>query len=204
VQFSGRFLLLSIALLAVSAAAAATEPKLALPRETVSLAQQLSQLSPDVRPGEALRIAQSAEATSRALARRYRVVGPALFHNFLVNTGLRQRGLCFQWTEDLLAQLQSLKRESLELHWGVARASTWREHNCVVVVAEGRPFRSGIVLDAWRHAGHLYWAPVASDHYPWHEDHSEYVRQRLLRVTATPRLRRPTSKLPRSTEVTSR
>ena len=191
-------------LLAISAAAGVTKPQPAGGGETASLARELMQLSPSVRPAEALRIAQSAEATSRTLARRYRVVGPPLFHNFLVNTGFRQRGLCFQWAEDLLAQLQTVKRESLELHWGVARAGTWREHNCVVVVAEGRPFRSGIVLDAWRHAGHLYWAPVALDHYPWLEDHSEYVRQRLRRDTATAQSRPFTRKWLRRAEVTFR
>jgi len=93
-------------------------------------------------------------------------VGPPLFHNFLVNTGMRKRGLCFQWAEDLLAQLDALELTTLELHWGEARAGTWREHNCIVATAKGQPFRTGIVLDGWRHSGRLYWNALARDHYP--------------------------------------
>jgi len=126
-------------------------------------------------------VAHCADDTSRALARQYRVIGPALFHNFLVNSGIRRRGLCFQWTEDLLVPLEALQLKSLELHWAVARPGTLREHNCVVVAARGQPFAQGVVLDAWRHAGRLYWGPVATDHYPWRKDDSEYVRQRALR-----------------------
>lgn len=105
----------------------------------------------------------------RALASSYRVVRPSLFHNFLVNSGFRQRGLCYEWAEDLLAQLQSYNLESLELHWGIARADTTREHNSIVITAVGQPFDQGIVLDPWRRSGRLVWSPVAADRFPWVE-----------------------------------
>lgn len=97
------------------------------------------------------------------------MVRPALFHNFMVNLGVRKRGLCYHWAEDLVARLQTLKLATLDLHWGIARAGTLREHNSVVVTAKGQPFRQGVVLDAWRHAGRLHWADVAADRYPWEE-----------------------------------
>lgn len=121
-------------------------------------------------------MADCAYLTSRQLARDYRVVGPPLFHNFLVNIGVRQRGLCFQWARDLFAKLQQIPLRTLELRWGAARAGTWREHNCVVVTAKGQPFETGIVLDAWRHSGRLFWSPVKTDHYPWIEDKQERIR----------------------------
>ncbi len=130
----------------------------------------IAALAPNVHPQDAERVATSAYAAADQLRRDYRVVGPPLFHNFLVNTGIRKRGLCFQWAEDLLARLDSLKLSSVEFHWGEARAGTLREHNCVVVTARGQPFNSGIVLDCWRHSGRLYWTPLAADHYPWIED----------------------------------
>ena len=117
------------------------------------------------------------------MRRDYRVFGPPQFHNFLVNTGIRKRGLCFQWAEDLLAQLDRLRVTTLELHWGEARADTLREHNCVVVTAKGQPFRTGIILDCWRHAGRLYWAELVSDHYPWIED-SHYARKARAKAAA--------------------
>ena len=52
---------------------------------------------------------------------------------------------------------------------GVARLETRREHSSVVLTAPGQPFDEGIVLDAWRHSGRLYWGAVKTDKYPWIE-----------------------------------
>src|SRR5207247_5066632 len=65
--------------------------------------------------------------------------------------GLKKRGYCYQWSEDLLIALDALKLTSLELRWGESNPGNWRENNCIVVTAKGRPFRSGIMLDCWRH-----------------------------------------------------
>jgi hypothetical protein len=144
-------------------------------REATALRNNLVALSPHVRAKEAQRLADCAYITSRQLARDYHVVGPPLFHNFLVNIGMRERGLCFQWARDLFAKLNQVPLQTLELHWGAARAGTWREHNCVVVTAEGQSFKKGIVLDAWRHSGRLFWSRVEADHYPWQEDEAERI-----------------------------
>ena len=134
-----------------------------------ALEKELAALAAGVNPGEARWVACRACESSQQLARQYGVIRPALFHNFLVNMGLKQRGLCYQWAEDLLAQLQTLALVTLQLHWGIARAGTYREHNCIVVTARGQPFDQGIVLDAWRHSGRVVWAHVSTDHYPWKE-----------------------------------
>jgi hypothetical protein len=113
--------------------------------------------------------AETAQTYSLDLARQYRVVRPAIFHNVLVNLGVRKRGLCFQWADDLTAKLQSLNLRTLQLHRGVARLDTRREHSSVVLTAPGQAFDEGVVLDAWRHSGRLFWGDVRQDHYPWKE-----------------------------------
>lgn len=145
-------------------------------RDATALRNQLVALSPHVRTKEAEQVADCACVTSRQLARDYRVVGPPLFHNFLVNVGVRQRGLCFHWARDLFAKLNQLPLRTLELHWGAARAGTWREHNCVVVTAKGQRFENGVILDAWRNSGRLFWSSLRADHYPWIEDEAERIR----------------------------
>jgi hypothetical protein len=153
-----------------------------LPRGDVTakaeLRTKLAMLSPTVRVDEAERLAQCAYVTSRRLAREYRVVFPPALNNILVNTGARKRGLCYQWTEDLLLELDALKLETLELHWGEAFARTFSENNGVVVTAKGQPFTQGIVLDAWRYQGRLYWGPVRKDpeQYKWTENKAQYDR----------------------------
>ena len=133
------------------------------------LGEELAALDPSVSAPEARRVASGAHEEARQLARDYRVARPALFHNFLVNTGLKQRGLCYHWAEDLLARLQAMNLVSLEVRWAIARAGTAREHNALVVTARAQPFERGVVLDAWRHSGRLHWGRVAADRYPWLE-----------------------------------
>ena len=143
-------------------------------RSTVAkLHERLLALSPTVRSDEAKRVAIIAHEASQRLGREYRVAGPAHFHNFLVNAGLKKRGLCHHWARDLGGQLAGLKLRSLVLRWGIARGGTLREHNAVVVTARGQPFERGIVLDPWRHSGRLFFGEVVSDRYPWREDPHE-------------------------------
>jgi hypothetical protein len=136
--------------------------------KTAALERSLAALGPEVDRTEARRAARTAVTTSLQLADDYRVVSPARLHNLLIQVGVRDRGLCWQWTEDLMARLQALDLKTLELHWGVAhKGSDLREHNSVVVTAPGRPFRQGLVLDPWRDSGDLYWIAVDRDSYPW-------------------------------------
>jgi hypothetical protein len=113
-------------------------------------------------------LAEAALRQSRALAIEYGMTHPPQLHNVLVNLGLKRRGLCWHWTEDLLDRLAALPLESYELHWGTAyRGRLFREHNTVVVTARGRAFETGVVLDPWRESGELYWGLVREDRYPW-------------------------------------
>lgn len=144
-------------------------PRVATTSEMEALRTALTSLSPNVRETEAEVVARCSYDYARALALRYRIVQPPVLHNLLVNTGYKERGLCYEWAEDLLAELQTFHLESLELHWGIARADTAREHNSVVVTARSQPFEEGIVLDPWRRSGWLTWSPVRHDRYPWVE-----------------------------------
>lgn len=133
-----------------------------------ALQNDLAALNQYVDTAEARQVAQTAVIYSRHLAERYELVRPAVFHNLLVRLGLKKRGLCYHWTEDLLKRLAALDLKTYQLHWGVAyRGSELREHNSVVITARQQTFDRGIVLDPWRNSGDLYWCPVASDRYPW-------------------------------------
>ena len=106
--------------------------------------------------------------------------GTPIFNNFLVYHGWKKRGYCYQWTEDLLLALDTLKLKTFELHWGESYAGTWRENNCVVVTARGQAFDRGMILDSWRHFGHLRWNLVPSDEDRYYENakYAQLVRTR--------------------------
>jgi hypothetical protein len=144
------------------------------------LSKQLAALSPRVDPSEAKLLAEYAYATVARLRQQYQMFATPIFNNFLVYHGLKKRGYCYQWTEDLLLALDTLKLKTLELHWGEAHAGTWMENNCVVVTAKGQPFNRGMILDCWRHFGHLRWNLIPSDEDRYYENrkYAEMVRTR--------------------------
>jgi hypothetical protein len=141
-----------------------------------------------VDPKEATLVAQCAFSAVAQLRQEYRMFGTPIFNNFLVYHGLRKRGYCYQWTEDLLLALDTLKLKTLELHWGDAYRDTWRENNCLVVTAKGQPFERGMILECWRHFGHLRWNLVPSDQDPYYENTkwAEKVRVRATSKTFGP------------------
>lgn len=160
--------LLVLGLAALAAGCASIAPPSERADRARVLNQQLVQLDQTVDPAEATQLASTAVEHAAELARDYRPVRPAWFNNMLINSGLRDRGLCYHWTNDLFAQLHQLGLRTLELHLAVAGRATAHEHNCIVVTARDQPFEQGIVLDAWRHGGRLWSVRVAEDKkYPW-------------------------------------
>jgi hypothetical protein len=153
------------------------------------LADQLAALSPRVNRDEAKLLADCAFATVTKLRREYRMFGTPIFNNFLIYHGLRKRGYCYQWSEDLLVALDALRLKSLELRWGEHDPNTWRENNCIVVTAKGQPFNRGIMLECWRHLGHLYFGSIASDWetYVENSSYAQFVRNKAAASKASDR-----------------
>lgn len=132
------------------------------------LAVALKGLSPDISPQEATILAYDSVVYSMILANKYKLSYPPLWHNVLVNSKKRPRGLCYHWQRDLMTHFRKKKLKTFDLKEGVAyEKEYWREHNTLVVTAKGANFDKGIVLDPWRHSGTLAWAKVKQDKYPW-------------------------------------
>jgi len=154
------------------------EPAFATSADDAALRGRIVALAPSVRPEEAQLVARCAYNTGRELKREWQVVWPPGLQNFLVNTGARKGGLCFQWATELLLRLNALRFETLEFHWAESFEKTASEHNVIVVTARGQPFYQGILLDNWRYGGRLIWGPVTGDpHYQWKENKTEMARR---------------------------
>lgn len=133
-----------------------------------ALRREVAKLGPGVSPAEADRLATLAIQHAEFLASKYHMSRPVELHNMMVSVGLRPRGKCFQLANDLYLRLRAERFRTLALCRGIADADDfWNEHSCVVVTARGKPFSTGLVLDAWRYAGKLRWIGVAADHHPW-------------------------------------
>ena len=131
---------------------------------------------------EAEDLAKSGIYYALELAKKYRVVSPPLWHNTLVNIGLRDRGLCYQWAEDMLLFFLKKRYRTLKFYFVGADIGNYFEHNGVVVSFGN--FKDGIILDAWRNSGNLYFNYVKKDRYIW-KNRKEIYRKVKNRLAIT-------------------
>ncbi len=135
------------------------------------LAAEIQALGPGVDREEAQRAARVAFERTAELARAYRITDPPLVHNAKVNMGLKPRGLCWQWADDMESRMAAEGFETLELHRAIAN---WQnpiliDHSTLIVSARGDSLFDGIVLDPWRKGGRLTHVPTDADpDYTWH------------------------------------
>lgn len=90
-----------------------------------------------------------------------------LANNLFIKMGLKQRGSCEDWTEDLLTAIEGVDHPHFMVYWAEAYPHTIKEHNSVVITARDQPFKNGLVIDPWRTGGKPFWIKVDSDKYPW-------------------------------------
>ena len=132
-----------------------------------TLATVLRTLSPDASGQEARNFASVAINTAANLREQYQVSAAPWIHNIEVNSGIKPRGLCFHYANDLAIKLKPLTSPHWQLYLVQAKPKQLLEHNAIVIAGTGKPWQSGIVLDGWRDSGVLYFAPVMQDKYPW-------------------------------------
>ena len=91
------------------------------------------------------------------------------FNNFLINVGVKEKGLCYQWSDALYLHFSKRRYRHFEFHLLVAnRGEYFSEHNVLVVSAKGKAVMDGIIIDPWRKPGELYISRVKEDKkYNW-------------------------------------
>jgi hypothetical protein len=133
-------------------------------KSIAGLRDALIALSPrTVDPREAALMSETAHRKSRECAREYGVNTDPAVHNYLINIGVKKKGICADYTHDIGATLRDLRFKTLVLHWGAAWPKASDENNALVVTARNQPFLDGIVLDGWRRGGRLFWCRVRDD-----------------------------------------
>jgi len=98
-------------------------------------------------------------------------------HNFMVNVGLKEKGLCYQYADGLYSYLKKRDYSHFDFHLAGAHIGEyWREHNTLVVTAKNGKIQDGIVIDPWRKQGEVFVAKLKDDKsYAWkHRPEREY------------------------------
>lgn len=112
---------------------------------------------------EALRLSYDIKNYSKTLKQAYKLTSFANFNNFLVNIGVKKRGLCWELAYDMLDFLKS-KNYRIDYYIGGANIDNyWKEHNVLVLTCKGCEFQNGVVIDTWRYGGELYFSRVDKD-----------------------------------------
>ncbi len=179
-------LLIAVFVVAGCAGTSPDGPPLADAAEITALEKGIRALGPDVDPEEAARAARIAYEYTHQLAREYQITDPPLIHNTKVNLGLRPRGLCWHWAEDMEARLMREGFRTLDLHRAIANADNpFRiDHSTAIISARGTGYMDGMVLDPWRKGGVLFWSPTQTDpHYVW-RPRLEVLHEKRLRRQA--------------------
>lgn len=128
-------------------------------------------LDDSINKKEAMKVALIAYEYPKKLVKKYQLVSPPLWHNTLINMNLKKRGFCYHFAEDLLEELKKHSIKTIDLKWVTHKKSEYWEHNAILVKAKKQPYHKGIILDAWRNSGHLYWNYLKEDHsYTWYYD----------------------------------
>ncbi len=160
---------LACVLALVTLSACATPPA-STGDEVQRLATEIRSLGPDIDPEEADRAARIAYSYTAQLVQEYEITDPPLIHNAKVNKGLRPRGLCWHWAEDIERRLKQENFQTLDLHRAIANADNpFRiDHSTAIISRKGETMYDGVVLDPWRYGGVLFWSPLIDDtKYEW-------------------------------------
>jgi hypothetical protein len=137
--------------------------------EVEMLAKALVSLDKGIPYSEAMHLSRDVFSETRTLVKAFKLTSPPLFHNFLVNTGMREKGLCYHWSDALYRYVSAKKYPHFSFHLAGANIGEYFfEHNTLVVTAKGGTFEEGVIIDPWRNSGKLYFCKLKDDKaYRW-------------------------------------
>jgi len=128
------------------------------------LSHLLGSLDKGISQKEATQLSKDILYKTRQLTEEFEMISPPQFHNFLVTVGLRDKGLCYHWSDALYLYLLEKNYESFEFHLMGSNIGEYLfEHNALIVVAKGGKIQEGIIIDPWRNSGELYFSKVGDD-----------------------------------------
>ena len=134
------------------------------------LSHLLQSLDHGVSQTEASQLSKDVFYKTQQLTEEFEMTSPPQFHNFLVTVGIREKGLCYHWSDALYLYLLGKNYDAFEFHlMGANIGEYFYEHNALIVVAKGGKIKEGIIIDPWRNAGELYFSKAGNDpKYIWH------------------------------------
>lgn len=134
------------------------------------LSYLIKSLDSTITQDEATALSEDIIYKTEQLRKEFEMTSPPQFHNFLVTVGVKEKGLCYHWSDALFVYLSAKAYDSFEFHlMGANIGEYFFEHNALVVVAKGGKIEEGIIIDPWRDPRALYFSKIEDDpDYVWH------------------------------------
>jgi hypothetical protein len=134
--------------------------------EVVKLTTMITSMDSSIDKNEAKDLATFSIPYTKKLANSYGLVLSPNFQNFLVNIGLKKKGYCYNYADDLGYALVKRGYKSFDIYRIIHKRGTMFEHNAIMITPHYTTDK-GVVLDGWRDAGKLYFCRKKDDEYDW-------------------------------------
>ncbi len=118
---------------------------------------------------EAAWLADTAYRASARIARDNSPLFIGWINNILVNSHVLNRGLCYHYQQDLYRELRRRPLHYFFLGLTIRDRGTGRSHSCVYVSEKNKRLKDALVLDPWKHCGHLIVIPPEDRENNWEE-----------------------------------
>ena len=134
----------------------------------IKLTNMLTSMDKSIDKNEAKDLAVFSLRYTKELANSYGLVLSPNFQNFLINIGLKKKGYCYNYADDLGNALVKRGYKSFDIYRMIHKQGTMFEHNSVMITPHYTT-KKGVILDGWRNAGKLYFARLKDDKksYDW-------------------------------------
>lgn len=147
------------------------DPVFKLKEDLNDLYLKFYRVPPDERDAlnhESIALAMELIGQTETLREKYKSFFIPVVHNMMLDVGIRKRGACKHWAEDLLNHLHTVNRNFFSITWGESHPGKFTEHNVAVLIPRGRKFEDGLLFDPWRTSGTPFWIRVTEDkHFRW-------------------------------------
>ena len=143
-------------------------PKVSQNRVT-ELAQLLQTLDSNISFEAARSLSGEIFQQTDQLRVQFNPVSEPHINNFLVNIGLKEKGLCYEWSDPLYLYFKRKTYPYFSFHLLVSnRGKYFQEHNVLAVSAKEGNVEESVIIDPWREPRTLYFLKVKDDReYAW-------------------------------------
>ena len=134
-----------------------------------TLQEKIQSISQTIDKQEAKDLSFKTYSFAKELKQTYELVSPPLYHNFLVNAGIKKRGLCWHFAFDLLLHVKKQNYRSFDYYIvGANIDDYWQEHNALLITCQGCEAQKGVIIDLWRNSGEPFFVGFKEDSvYSW-------------------------------------